>query len=303
MNAYVIALLAAAQPIGEPNASPQIPAPQAQRSETTVGVSTVEDQPETSNESVDTVPAAPKLSEPLATDARPSDSGLERDPRASEATRRAEATKEVRRADALFREAQYDEALRALDEAESLWPDPAHHFMRGTIEKRRGDCRAAKRAFERFLDQNPPALDAEVARGQIQECQDQRPAMTLIPTFEAETPDSPPPTPAKSWIRDVPAGVLLGVGVAGTTVGAGFLVANRRDTETPTSYDEYMEIGSRRDRRRRIGTGLVIASSTLVAASIIRYVWVGRRARRARDRPTVALFAPQHAGSTALLRW
>lgn len=293
MNAYLIALLASAQPAAEPNTSVTTPS-------VVPGVPGAE--PDLSSPALDTAAPAPDET-PATTESPPPESSPARDPDASTAMRRAEATKHVRRADMLFREARYDEAIDALRLAEDQWSDPAHDFMRGTIEKRRGNCDVAKRAFERFLAQDPPALDAEVAREQVRDCHEEPPPVSLAPTFETAAPDIPPPTPTKHWTRDVPGGVLFGVGVAGTMVGAGFLIANRLDTEVPVTYSDFNELGARRTRRQRVGTGLVVASSTLIAASVVRYVWVGRQNKKSRHLATARLFAPQPAGSPALLRW
>lgn len=287
MNAYVIALFVAAQSTAGPDPDPP-----------------TSDAVLAGDESI------------VADEGRPSPAASTRnittscpigDEDLSEATRRAKATKLVRRADTLFGEARYGEALGALNMAECHWPDSAYDFMRGTIEKRRGGCDAATRAFERYLGQNPPDLDADLARTQIRECREEATPMTQVPpvpSFGTVAPDSPPPTPTKPWIRDVPGGVLFGVGVAGTMVGAGFLIANRLDTELPEMYDGYVEIEERRSRRQSVGTGLLVASSTLIAASIVRYVWVGRRNRRAGKLARVSLFAPQASGSSpALMRW
>lgn len=228
-----------------------------------------------------------------------------RDPASPDSTqdaRQARAREAIARADASFQQGRYDEALAEVARAECEAPHRDYTFMRGAIHQSRGDCEAAVAAYESFLDQSPPAIDASAAKAAIRGCQgqsqsrDQRPSLETLPiVFDSPSPPPPrtepdwrpppdpvePPPAPQHWSRDVPGGVMMGVGLVGMGIGTALLVAERQDNRTPEQFDDFVRYGDERERLRTAGTAVLSVSAGVVLSAAIRYVLVARRGNAA----------------------
>lgn len=221
------------------------------------------------------------------------------------------------RAEAHFSAGEYEQAIDALHDAYAHEPDPAFVFAEGSALQELGRYAEAIEVYERFLALAPPKAQAQTAFQRIQACRaalgEREPDPASEPKPPATTPEPesqpvaeaapPEPTPRalppRPWHRDVPGGVLLGVGLSlaatgGVLVGIG---AARHG-----SADEAASEGSFRDDLRGsmtmqgVGIGLAVSGGALLVGSIVRYAIVRRRQPSATSSHAPRLGPP-------LLRW
>jgi hypothetical protein len=197
--------------------------------------------------------------------------------------------------------AAYDEAVKAWEAKD--WPaaadafgrafelDPRPELMWGRAQALRfaGDCAGAIEAYERFVALDPPEVDRESARNNIEKCTAEleadaapEPAPEPPPPVVPNAPprDEPPP---KRWYAD-PAGMTLFVGgLAVAAVGAG-LVGSAHTTEA-RARDAATEQGYRGDissaqARNAGGIACLAVGGALIVGATIRFIVVARRSRR-----------------------
>lgn len=231
----------------------------------------------------------------------------------SPSTRIEAASRAVERAKVHVAAGEYEKASAELAEAFDLDPNPAYLYARAQVERFGGDCALAVRLYRAFLAEDPPEQDRALAERYIAECEGERRREAAV----AETPPppviaSPPPapeqqgpvrvegdaTPTRPWASDVTGGVLLGTGIAGLAVGLGFtgraLVLDRSADRASATQDEFAHRMQRAITFNRVGWATLGIGTALVAAGILRYGLVARRARaprgEARLHPLVVRF-------------
>ena len=91
-------------------------------------------------------------------------------------------------------------------------------------------------------------------------------------------PEPEEPPPRRAWYKDIPAPILLGVGVVGVGVGGAFLgAAARLDPENAADYGAF-EVEREDQRDLRIRGGIILGiGGALVIGGAIRYALVARK--------------------------
>lgn len=251
------------------------------------------------------LPLRPKAAEHVAALPEPAASP------APQTSSESEVASLLQRADTAFEQGRLLDAWDAIDEAEALEPGPLYEYMRGLIRQAQGRCDLAVEHWARYLDSGPAQSDAADVRGLIDECGG-LPARRPEPDLEPPAPPAPlsiaAPTrepreatqvPPPPWYRDVPGGVLLGVGATSLVTGSVlWAVAGQQQRQGPRG-SSLMIHDTRIRRARGLSYGAIAAGSigvALVVGAIVRYVQVRRRtpdlghARRAPTRGPTARF-------------
>jgi hypothetical protein len=190
---------------------------------------------------------------------------------------------------ALYQAKDYAAAVQAFEAGFAL--EPRREFLFANAQARRlaGDCRGAVPLYQRFLEMAPPAVQASATHIALARCAQQmaaeRPPPSPPPIVVAPLA---PPAPPPPWWRDGAGAALLGAGVVGLGVGAGFLWAAHAalpSADTPT-HDAYQATRAKADARFTIAVVGLAGGGALVAAGVARYAWV-RHTRRARPTLTI----------------
>jgi tetratricopeptide (TPR) repeat protein len=161
--------------------------------------------------------------------------------------------------------------------------DPRREFLFADAQARRlaGDCRGAVPLYQRFLETDPPAVQASATHLGLSRCAQQMAAEKPAPPPVAMPVPAPPPPPPP-WTRDRAGAALLATGVVALGVGAGFLAASfaALPSANAGSYADYAAARDRADGRHAVGVVALVGGGAFVAAGIARYAWV-RHERRA----------------------
>ena len=99
---------------------------------------------------------------------------------------KAAAAEAATRAQAHFAREEWELAVEDLVEAYALDPDPAYLYARAQAERMAGHCKIAIALYERFLESDPSAAQAEDTRINIRRCEE---------TLWAEQAAEPQPQP------------------------------------------------------------------------------------------------------------
>ncbi|MBL4687984.1 MAG: hypothetical protein JKY37_25560 [Nannocystaceae bacterium] len=188
------------------------------------------------------------------------------------------------RAGVLFELGRFAEAASAFADAYVATEDPVFLFGRAQALRRAGNCAAAIGVLQAFIDTSPPKPDVVEAQRVIDACRavlgepDPEPQSEPEPVASLVDTSVPPDRERPPWLRDVPGGVLLGVGAFVTVAGVGTYAgafAMARDRSEPESDFE--------DRSQRVrstaaaGIVLMTVGGALIVGGIIRYAIVARR--------------------------
>jgi hypothetical protein len=182
---------------------------------------------------------------------------------------------------------KYAAALAEIEKAERERPLPDFVFMRAKVEETRGNCVAAVSLYGRFLETEPRREDAEAARAGRARCGAKDDGATSNP---APAPVSAVERPERPWYADPGGGALVIGGTVAIGVGLGLFVqarADERSAERADTLEQHERLG---DRSRKLGIAAVsvlAAGGALVLGGVVRYVVVGRRARKAERRVTL----------------
>jgi tetratricopeptide (TPR) repeat protein len=196
----------------------------------------------------------------------------------------------VDEAEAAFAEERFAEAAELFDAAYQADPQPRYLFAQAQSERFAGNCARAIELFDAFLATSPTARAEQDARVAQRECEAKTeppppppppdPAPADLDEEELADDDPPPPARTRPWHRDPLGGVLVGGGLAVTTVGLALLGgAIRIDRGAPSAYEEalYESEQQRAVTLHRAGFGLIGAGAALVLGGVIRWVVVARR--------------------------
>lgn len=199
-----------------------------------------------------------------------------------------------------FERHEYAAGIEKLQQAYALDPDPAFLFAQAAGYQQLEDYERAIVLYERFLGSGPHPDQAQKAYERIQECRaaaekEEPPPPTAVanpvrPQEPAEPEqtardDAPRDKDARprrraTWPRDVPGGVLLGVGLAsgiagGTMIGVG--AARRMSADTESTEGAFRDQLRSSNTLQGVGIGLAVTGGALILGAVIRYALVARR--------------------------
>jgi tetratricopeptide (TPR) repeat protein len=184
----------------------------------------------------------------------------------------------------LYQSKEYAAAIKAFEEGFAL--EPRREFLFANAQARRlaGDCRGAVPLYQRFLEMQPPAVQASATHIALARCAQQMAAERPAPPPVLVLPSAPPPP----WWHDRAGAALLGAGVVALGVGGGFLAASFAALPDASAgdYAAYAAARATADSRHTIAVLGFVGGGALAAAGVARYAWV-RHARRARPTLTV----------------
>ena len=222
---------------------------------------------------------------------------------------------------ALYQSKEYAAAADELAQAYKMSPNPDLLYALAQARRLTGDCPAAVPLYRKFLDDGPPAKEAELARKNLARCEEDA-RSTPTATAPASAPVAPapaaptaPPTPVSPtsgaagaeplptpWYADLAGDLLLGGAVAGYGAASGLYLASRSELDTAAGASRYDDVSRHVDRAGWDRTGAWIAgaaASGLLVAAILRLTLRGP-AHPARVAPTTAVaFSP----ATVVLRF
>lgn len=210
-----------------------------------------------------------------------------------------------------FAEGRYDEALRELEAAYQLDPDPNLLFALGRVHSARGDCLRAVDHYRRYLASQPGQRGAEAAQAEIDKCARANPPDDPGGDGHPVIDDQPPPPPppprkaappgfASAMIHDR---FVQGGLVSGVIAGGLFVYALRT-----ACWDGVCEVGDGIDYdefedRRALAPKLGVASAVMggVAVALIGIGVVRYATRDDDDVRFEAAIAPARGGGEVVL--
>lgn len=205
-----------------------------------------------------------------------------------------------------FKVQQFDKAIEELQRAYVLDPRPEYLYAIGQAFRMAGDCAKAIRSYEQYLKTNPPEVEAEKARTNIERCKEDLaaqpppapdPPPPLVVT--AAPPAPPPPPPPTPWTRDYVGHALVVGGVAVGVVGAILYTRGRSTIADINAAPTYDDFASRRtgqdgaELRQRVGVTAIAAGSCLVIGGVLHYALADRTASASHT--VLPSVAPGHA--------
>ena len=135
--------------------------------------------------------------------------------RAAPPGRAAEARRHFERGNALYQQGRYDEAVAELQAGYAIDPRPDFLYAIGQAERKRGDCKAAIRYYQQYVDTGQSPQRTVAVLVQIDRCKQELAAGPVTPppkapgaTAEPSRPSSPPPSwspPSSSPVPSEPA--------------------------------------------------------------------------------------------------
>ncbi|MEA2699210.1 MAG: hypothetical protein QOI66_3481, partial [Myxococcales bacterium] len=175
---------------------------------------------------------------------------------------------------------KYPAAIQELEAGYALDPRREFLFAEAQAQRLAGDCQRAVPLYQRFLATEPSALQASAAQVGLARCAQQMATATPTPpagsagpspTVPPPAPPAPAPPPLQARYRDPLGGALLGAGVIGLGVGAGFLIGSLTASNNATTYDDYNRQRATIERRWNIGVVGLTSGALLTGTAIYRY--------------------------------
>jgi tetratricopeptide (TPR) repeat protein len=203
-----------------------------------------------------------------------------------------------------FNTQDFAKALVEFRQAYQLDAKPKYLYSLGQAHRKTGDCKSAIDAFTAFLRTNPSEAHAEVARINVERCQNElaeaeaahkarlAAALAAKPRIERIELVREP------WYTDRPGMALSIAGVVGLGVGGGlFWLSGARldDAREARSLTATGEASDAAQRYRTSSVVTLVVSGALLAGGLIRLAL-----RPARERRTDVSLAP-NAGGAALV--
>ena len=211
------------------------------------------------------------------------------EPATSTAAEPDDASARFARAETMYREGRYEEAIAVLEELIEDYPEPILYFNLGRANESSGRIEAAISAYDSYLEAAPDAPDRESVRDRIARLrQRQRPEPSPVPT-----PPVLPPSPAPRPI--VAPWVVAGLGGAGLAVGATFAGLSRARSNDARNAPDQVTAKSEHDAARRHAVAANVAfgvGAALLVAGVIWGVTVVVKRRRGSARQPSARSRP-----------
>jgi tetratricopeptide (TPR) repeat protein len=207
-----------------------------------------------------------------------------------------EAKAAFARAQQMFDAGDYAAAVPELKAAYALEPNPLLLYAWAQAERLSGNCPRAVVLYRRFLDTEPDAQQAGLARANILDCEAEGsteasaeeptpdPAPEPVPVEVEPTPEPEPQDVERpAWYRDWLGGTLVGVGVAGTVSGGVLLALSQSRADEAAdagSEGRYRDEVEGAERMHTAGWVLVGVGAGAIVGGIIRYAVLAKRPAR-----------------------
>ncbi len=201
------------------------------------------------------------------------------------------------RAETLYREGRYEEAIEILEALIRAHPEPILRFNLGRAYESAGALEPAIAAYRAYLDAAPDAPDRASVEARIERLEARLPADVDPAVQPATVPPNEQPSPQGQSQTEQPRPVVApwivaGVGGAGLIVGGVFggLSGARASEASDTSTNQVRASQVHEDARRfrTVSTISVIAGAALVIAGVTWGLIATKRKRRARGTPSSA---------------
>lgn len=167
----------------------------------------------------------------------------------------------------------------------------------GDMRRLAGDCDAAVKAYEQYLQSNPPPAARADAEAAINGCEASagkpKPAVAPPPPVPTTKPTpGKPAKPKRPWYRDPAGGVLVGVGTplfaTGIAIAALAGVTDHR-ARTAHVHGDFLDLGAKARLETRVAVSLASIGAAMIIAGAIRYgVLRAREKRAAKARADIA---------------
>jgi len=158
-----------------------------------------------------------------------------------------EAQKHIAKATEAHQASNFDVALKELEAAFALDPQPDLLYAIGQVHVKLNNCPVAISYYERFIETKPGPEPTGAANEAIKSCRDQLAAAQPAPVEPTPTPaveptPPPPPPPAEKRSFDAIGTTLVGLGVVSTIVGVvmySSAISTLDDAEKAPTYQEH----------------------------------------------------------------
>jgi tetratricopeptide (TPR) repeat protein len=192
----------------------------------------------------------------------------------------AEAARHLERGNLLMTAKRYDDALAEYRAAYAIESNVTLLYNIGQALRLGGHCEDARRAYEAYLDTNPPAERAQLAHRNIAACE-----ATAEPLPPAPVPAPPVAIEAapegSPWYHDLPGNVLAVTGsllvVGGTLLwlqARGEIDDANVAARQATTWDAYATnaaAGRDAESRQTVGITLLVAGGATLTGALVRY--------------------------------
>jgi tetratricopeptide (TPR) repeat protein len=191
----------------------------------------------------------------------------------------------------LYKDGQYEAAIRELRLGYALEPLPEILYTLGQSERKLGRCDEAIGYYRQYLrGADASSASAGAARFQIERCEQQlrdahaaaaathaAPPPTVV---EAPRPPPPPSPPRRPFYKDALGMTLGSVGLGATLAGAGLLIGSTLSVQHARStLQQFDDTLPRAGTMRTAGIVLTAGGGALLLAGVIRLSLVARHAR------------------------
>ena len=220
-----------------------------------------------------------------------------------------EAKAHLDRGNAAYGKGDYKLAVEEYRKGYAKQDDPAFLYTWAQAERKRNDCAAAVKLYQRYLATNPPELSADYARDGILKCAEILAGDAAMPPGAEDTPPADDPTDAEAErhaaadVELANLGELVVVGAVGVRRLApldapGHEHADAGDDARGAQRDQHRRgriarplrsvvlLARRRLGRRDLGLGLGVG---LLAGGVARWMVLRNRERKGGDTQVSAL--------------
>lgn len=215
---------------------------------------------------------------------------------------KAEAQKHIEKATEAHQASNFEEALKELEAAFALDPQPDLLYAIGQVQVKLNNCPVAISYYERFLETKPGAEPAAAANEAITTCRNQlasqpppaEPEPAPQPTIQPTPAPAPTPPQAEARRFDPIGTTLIGVGVVSTLVGVIFYssaVSKLDDAEAAPTYQESQTLVDDAHSKRTLSvifTGVGVAAIGVGAWHYLSF--------RKSEKSRVAVMPTTHGG-------
>lgn len=211
-------------------------------------------------------------------------------PFAAHADPKADAQAHIAKAAEAFEKSDYEVAVRELEAANNLDPQPDLLYAIGQTYVQLDRCPEAVTYYRRYLETKPPAQATADTQQAIATCEAKAPTEPVEPIEPVPGPTEPgqptepppgdalppPPPPADSpFYADILGDALVIGGVAAIVIG-GVVYGGARstldDAEEAGTLAEYNDLVDQAESRRTISVVLVGGGAVLLGAGIARFL-------------------------------